>query len=212
MTLDGKIASYSGDSKWITGETARSYVHQLRNTHDAIMAGIGTVLKDDPLLNTRLEGADSKDPVRVIIDGRLRLPLDSKIARTDTQQRTMVFCSADADAGIRSQLENLELEIISLDCDPDVIPLEVVLKILGEKTLCSLLVEGGGEINGYLFNQNLIDKLYWFIAPKIIGGRQGATPIGGKGIEFMNDARELKSIQIHQLGADLLITGYLREW
>lgn len=212
MTLDGKIASFSGDSRWVTGEAARRYVHQLRNTYDAIMAGIGTVLKDDPLLNTRLEGADIRDPVRVIIDGRLNLPFDSQIARTAHKQETLVFCSAAADSVNRRQLEDMQVEIITLDCDPDLIPLQEVLERLGDRGLCSVLVEGGGEINAYLLEHDLIDKVYWFIAPKMIGGRQAPTPIGGQGIELMKDARQLKSIQIQPYAPDLLLTGYFKEW
>ena len=212
MTLDGKIAACSGDSRWITSEAARKYVHHLRNTFDAIMVGIGTVLKDDPMLNTRLEEPDSRNPVRIIIDGRLKLSPDSNIARTGSQQRTIVFCSFSADMDKRTILKSLGLEVISLDCDPDLVPLETVIKVLGEMGLCSLLVEGGGEINAYLFEHGLIDKAYWFIAPKIIGGRLAPSPIGGQGIEFMKDARELKSMQIQRFAQDILITGYFKEW
>ncbi|MDD3364712.1 MAG: bifunctional diaminohydroxyphosphoribosylaminopyrimidine deaminase/5-amino-6-(5-phosphoribosylamino)uracil reductase RibD [Syntrophomonas sp.] len=212
MTLDGKIASYSGDSKWITGEDARHYVHQLRNIYDAIMVGIGTVLKDDPFLNTRLEIADMRNPVRIIIDSNLDLPPTSNIARSSHEQRTLVFCSSNSDSQRREPLEALGVELISLDIDSDLIPLEKVLGILGEMGLCSLLVEGGGEINAYLLEHQLLDKAYWFIAPKIIGGRQAPSPIGGQGIEFMKDALELKSMEIQKFSEDFLLTGYFKEW
>ncbi|MDD4803158.1 MAG: bifunctional diaminohydroxyphosphoribosylaminopyrimidine deaminase/5-amino-6-(5-phosphoribosylamino)uracil reductase RibD [Syntrophomonas sp.] len=212
MTLDGKIAAASGDSKWITGEDSRHYVHQLRDIYDAIMVGIGTVLKDDPRLNTRLETADRKNPVRVIIDSHLDLPLTSNIARTCHEQRTLVFCSRTSDAKRKSELQSQGAEIIDLDMETNLVPLEKVLPILGKLGICSLLVEGGGEINAYLLENELIDKAYWFISPKIIGGRQSLSPIGGKGIEYMQDARELKSIQIHSFANDFLLTGYFKEW
>ena len=212
MTLDGKIAANSGDSKWITGETARHYVHQLRNVYDAILVGIGTVLKDDPLLNTRLDIEGVRDPVRIIIDTNLELPLGSNIARTANQQRTLVFCCDQADGMKRAQLESLGLEVIDITSESGLIPLERVLEILGRLGLCSLLVEGGGEINGYLLEHRLVDKLYWFIAPKIVGGRKAPSPIGGQGVDYMQDVLVLKSIEMQNFAEDILITGYIKEW
>jgi diaminohydroxyphosphoribosylaminopyrimidine deaminase/5-amino-6-(5-phosphoribosylamino)uracil reductase len=212
MTLDGKIASCRGDSKWITGEDSRHYVHQLRNVYDAIMVGIGTVLKDNPFLNTRLEIENIRNPVRIIIDSHLDLPPASNIARSSHEQRTLVFCSNSSDAKKRKQLEALGLELISLEMDSELIPLEKVLVILSEMGLCSLLVEGGGEINAYLLQHQLIDKVHWFIAPKIIGGREAPSPIGGQGIELMKDALEINSIEIQKFSEDFLLTGYFKEW
>lgn len=212
MTLDGKIASYSGDSKWVTGESARQQVHQLRNIYDGIMVGIGTVLKDDPLLNTRLPGGDRRDPIRVIIDGHLQLPLSGKIARTAERQRTLVFCSNQADPRTQLKLERMGLHVIRLDCHPDTVPLETVLDLLGRMDICSLLVEGGGEVNGYLLERDLVDRVYWFIAPKIIGGREAPSPIGGQGRALMQEAVELKSVEMQTFGPDIMITGYIKEW
>jgi len=212
MSLDGKIATVSGDSRWISGEESRLYVHQLRNVYDAIMVGIGTVLKDDPLLNTRLPFTDTRDPVRVIIDTWLDLPPDSNVARTSREQRTLVFCSEKAGIDRREELENLGVEIMPIVNDSELIPLEIVLAILGEMGICSLMVEGGGEINGYLMQKHLVDKVYWFIAPKIIGGRQAPSPVGGTGINLMKEAQELKSVEMSKLGNDCLLIGYLKEW
>ncbi|MEQ8202031.1 MAG: bifunctional diaminohydroxyphosphoribosylaminopyrimidine deaminase/5-amino-6-(5-phosphoribosylamino)uracil reductase RibD, partial [Syntrophomonadaceae bacterium] len=212
MTLDGKIAAYSGDSKWVTGDSARQQVHQLRNIHDGILVGIGTVLKDDPRLNTRLEGQDLQDPVRIIIDGRLQLPLDGNIARTAERQRTLVFGSNQAEPRTQLKLERMGLHVISLDCPPDTVPLEKVLEILGRMEICSVLVEGGAEINGYLLEHNLVDKVYWFIAPKLIGGRGAPTPVGGQGQPLMQEAWELKSVEMQTFGSDYMVTGYLKEW
>lgn len=205
MTLDGKIASYTGDSRWITGEESRKYVHDLRNTYDAIMVGIGTVLADDPQLNTRLEAQDIRDPLRVIIDGNLDLPLESKIAASSRKQATIVFCSMNADESKARNLEALGMEIIRMETYGNNVPLTEVLKILAGRRVTSILVEGGAEINASLFNSDLVDKVYSFIAPKIIGGRSAPTPVAGDGQPFMREARELITTEIKRFDNDVLI-------
>ncbi|MEA4925992.1 MAG: bifunctional diaminohydroxyphosphoribosylaminopyrimidine deaminase/5-amino-6-(5-phosphoribosylamino)uracil reductase RibD [Syntrophomonadaceae bacterium] len=212
MSLDGKIATYNGDSKWVTSDTARHYVHKLRNIYDGIMVGIGTVLKDDPRLNTRLDEANLRDPIRIIIDGNLDLPLESNIGRTAEEQPTMVFCSESADLNRKLELESRGIEIHSLKCDPECIPLVRVIEKLGEFKIYSLLIEGGGEINASLLEEGLVDKVYWFVAPKIIGGRTAPSPVGGQGIEQMQDALTLTSVEVRRLAEDVLITGYIKEW
>ncbi len=212
MTLDGKIAAYSGDSKWITGDDARQYVHKLRNVYDAILVGIGTVLKDDPMLNTRLETENIRNPIRIIIDGDLEISPASNIGKTANQQRSLVFCSDRADSAKMLQLESMGIEIYGLNCDPDLIPLEEVIALLGKMGICSLLIEGGGQINAYLLEHRLIDKVYWFVAPKIIGGRLAPSPISGQGIEHMRDALTLTSVDLMRFTNDILITGYFKEW
>jgi len=209
MTLDGKIATSIGDSRWISGEASRQYVHQLRNVYDAIMVGIGTVLKDDPMLNTRLEEQDCRNPVRIIIDTNLDLPQSSNIVKTATRQKTIVFCGQQADYSRQEFLGEAGLTIIQLPTDEEKLPLEEVLRVLGEMEIMTLLVEGGGEINGYLIEKDLIDKVYWFIAPKIVGGREAPTPVGGRGIQQLKDALLLKSMEIQRFDEDILITGYL---
>jgi riboflavin biosynthesis protein RibD len=212
MTLDGKIATRSGDSKWITTETSRKYVHKLRNVYEAIMVGIGTVLKDDPRLNTRLDEEDTRNPIRIIIDGHLDLPLESNICKTADQQKTLVFCAESADITRSRELHNRGIEVFSLSCDPDHIPLAAVISKLGELQICSLLVEGGGEINASLLAEKLVDKVYWFIAPKIAGGLTAPSPVGGQGIVKMNEALALTSLDLQKFGDDILITGYIEEW
>jgi len=210
MTLDGKIAAASGDSRWITGETSRQVVHQLRNTYDAIMVGIGTVLSDDPRLNTRLEGEDKRDPIRIIVDGHLDLQADSQIARTACEQATIILTSAIKERGRAEKLEKLGIKIIELGGDPNQVPVEKALPILGGMKICSILIEGGAALNAYLLEQKLIDKVYWFIAPKLIGGKTAPTPVAGSGIPLMKDAVNLADVEYQQLDSDLLITGYTR--
>ncbi len=209
MTLDGKIATSTGDSRWISSAASRQCVHQLRNSCDAIMVGIGTVLKDDPMLNTRLDEPDTRDPIRIIIDSRLDLPEQSKIVRSAKKQRTIVFCHRQARRDRAEMLEQNGIEVIPLAGSGERICLEEVFKLLGEMGIMSLLVEGGGEINGYLVEKGLIDKIYCFIAPKLVGGREAPTPAGGKGIPLLKDALPVKSMEISRWGDDILITGYL---
>lgn len=208
MTLDGKIACASGDSKWITNEESRAYVHQLRNTYEAIMVGIGTVLKDDPRLNTRLDVEDLRDPIRVIIDTHLELPVESHIVQSASEQRTIVYCSNRVDQQPIQLLESKGIEVIAINDENGFLPLAEVFKSLYEFGICSLLVEGGGEVNGYLVQHQLVDKLYWFVAPKILGGRESLSPVGGAGIQQMKDAYLLNQIEIQRFGEDVLFTAY----
>ena len=211
MTLDGKIASNSGDSRWITAEDSRAYVHQLRGTYDAILVGIGTVLKDDPMLNVRLENSDYNDPIRIIIDSHLEIPLYSQIVTTSRQQRSIIFCTKDADQNRQARLEEAGCEVQRINsCDGKLV-LEEALDLLGEMKLCSLLVEGGGTINAALLEKGLTDKVYWFIAPKIIGGQDAPTPVEGRGFDFMKEALELESMELSKFSRDILITGYIKK-
>jgi len=209
MTLDGKIATYTGDSRWVTGEDSRRFVHQLRNVYDAILVGIGTVIKDDPLLNTRLEVEGRRDPVRVILDEKLQLPLDSQIAASAAQQSTLVFTSNQASEERAALLEDRGIKVIAIDSDGDKLPLDAVLKALGKREIMSLLVEGGGQVNASFLKAGLVDKVYWFIAPKLCGGNRAPSPVGGRGVARMAEAVRLTSYNIDRFQEDILITGYL---
>ncbi len=209
MTLDGKIATGSGDSRWVTGAAARKYVHHLRNTYDAILVGIGTVLADNPQLNTRLDQELTRDPIRIVIDSNLDLPLDSVIACSSREQPTIIFCGMHIDDHKAQDLALLGIEIIKLELEDDQVPLSTAMSILAHREISSVLVEGGGEINASFINQGLVDKLYWFIAPKIVGGRGGPSPVGGNGCQFMNEAVQLTISKVQSFGKDILITAIL---
>lgn len=211
MTLDGKIASRTGDSKWITSETARLWVHQLRDQMDGIMVGIGTVKADDPRLNTRLTDRQGRDPIRLILDGNLDLPLNSSIAASSRLQTTLVFASRGADRNRAKEMEQLGIEVIMVDGKPDKLDLEQVLRVAAHRKICSILVEGGGTVNSSLLEKGLVDKLHWFIAHKIIGGRMAASPVEGHGLTAMADAIELEGISHEFMGPDLLISGYIKK-
>ncbi len=211
MTLDGKIATASGDSRWVSGEESRQLVHRMRNTYDAIMVGIGTVLKDDPLLNTRLDDEHGRDPVRVIIDSRLELPMESQIMRTSQQQQTLLFCCSQVETDRISRLEQAGIKVIQLPTTEETLPLAEVLDELGRREICSVLVEGGAEINASLLENDLVDKIHLFIAPKIVGGRTSPSPVGGLGVELMKNAIPVRSLKTDFYGQDILLTGYLND-
>lgn len=208
MSLDGKIATRSGHSQWITNESSRKYVHQLRNIYDAVLVGTGTVIKDNPRLNTRLDDEKKRDPIRIIIDGNLDISVDSNIVQTSLEQRTIVFTSAVSPNRKADILQKFGMEIIRMDEKPEQLPIKNILEILGQMEICSLLIEGGGEINGYMLENDLVDKVHWFVAPKIIGGRNAPSPVGGMGVNVMEQARELKDMEITKFGQDIMITGY----
>jgi len=209
MTLDGKIATRTGDSRWITNEESRAFVHQLRNIYDAILVGIGTIMKDDPHLNTRLPLEDVRDPVRLILDPRLEIRTDSRIMQTARQQRTIFYCGPDAAARRGNALQDLGAEVVAIGNDGDIIPLEAVLRDVAGRGLMSVLLEGGSRINGHALDNNLVDKVYWFIAPRICGGEGAVSPVGGVGIEMMSQARALQDVTVKIFAGDLLIEGYL---
>ncbi|TCS81067.1 bifunctional diaminohydroxyphosphoribosylaminopyrimidine deaminase/5-amino-6-(5-phosphoribosylamino)uracil reductase RibD [Tepidibacillus fermentans] len=205
MTLDGKIATFTGNSQWITGEKARRYVHQLRHEHDAIMVGIGTVLKDNPSLTVRMEQLGIQ-PIRVVIDTTLKIPMDSKLI-LDQQAPTWIFTTEQASEEKVEKLKDMGIKVVQTKGDKDV-PLKEVLHYLGRNQITSVLVEGGSSLVGRLFDERLIDKYIAFIAPKLIGGSSSLTSIGGKGIENMSDAVQLIDITIERYENDICITGY----
>lgn len=208
MTLDGKIATVTGDSRWITSPPARHYVHRLRDRYDGVVVGIGTVLADNPLLNTRLPEGKGRDPVRIIVDGSLALPVTSQIVQTSHQQRTLVFASLAADAEREEALIRKGVEVVRLDGDARRLNLKQMMEYLVRQGLNSLLVEGGAGLNASLVEQRLVHKVYWFVAPKMIGGDKAPGPVGGTGIAQMAEALMLKDSRIEQVGPDFLITAY----
>jgi diaminohydroxyphosphoribosylaminopyrimidine deaminase/5-amino-6-(5-phosphoribosylamino)uracil reductase len=206
MSLDGKIATVTGESKWITGPEARRYVHELRDSCDAILAGIGTVLKDDPSLTTRLpEGG--RDPVRVILDSRARTPLTARVLTQESTAPTLIAVTEMAPGERVAALREAGAEV--LVCGPGpAVDLGLLLSALGEREITSLLVEGGSTVNASFLLQGLVDKIVWFIAPLIIGGHGAISPVGGTGIRHLARAIRLKEMNLRQFGSDLCIEAY----
>ncbi len=203
MTADGKIATATGESKWITGEDARLEVQKMRHKYMAIMAGTGTVLADDPMLNVRIEGL--KSPVRVICDSRLRIPLDCNIVKTARDIRTIV-AFADGDPEKEKMLSAAGVELWKLPGADGRVNLPELMKKLGESGIDSVFVEGGGILNDTLRAMALVDRVECFVAPKIFGGRDAKSPVEGAGIEIIGDALELILEDVREIGGDVLLT------
>lgn len=208
-TFDGKTASRSGDSKWITSEEARSYVHQLRHQHQAIMVGIGTVLADDPLLTTRLP-VPGINPIRIVVDSQLRIPETAKLLDTSHHVETIILTTASAPEAKRSRLESNGVTVIEAGSGSQV-DLAISMKYLGEREIGSVLLEGGGTLNGAMLEAQLIDKCYLFIAPKLIGGQVvGRGSFEWAGRDRMEDAVSLSRMRVEQFGDDFCLIGYPR--
>lgn len=206
MTLDGKIASATGDSKWITGEKAREHVHYLRKKYSAILVGVDTVLADDPMLNCRSD--QGVDPIRIICDSNLRIPLDSQIVQTATAIPTIVAYAGTVDRKKVEEISSTGVELMKCG-DAEMVSLRILRDKLGERKIDSVLVEGGGTIHGSLLTEGIVNRVYAYIAPKLVGGGNAKSPVGGCGIEKMADAKELQNVEILTFDQDICIKGDL---
>lgn len=214
MTMDGKIATKTGESKWISGEKSREHAHSLRNKYTCIMAGIGTVLADDPMLNCRIAGG--RNPVRVICDSSLKIPLESNIVKTAKDIPTIVACTriatvdskenADINTCTRADkiaaLQKAGIEVFTTDGDK--VDLKALMTHLAEKKLDSVLIEGGGEINFSALNAGIVNKVYAYIAPQCFGG-SAKSPVGGTGIEKICDSFKFKVTDTKMIDGDVLV-------
>ena len=204
-TLDGKVATQNGESKWITGEASRRLVHQLRNQVDGILVGIGTVLKDDPMLTARTKGG--RDPYRIILDSRLRIPEKAKVI-DQNPEKTILAITELAPKDRMERFEKRGVRVLALDSMDGKVNLRSLLSRLGEMEMLSLLVEGGSEVNGSFLNEGLIDKVLLFLAPKFLGGSQSPGIFGGKGMARLEEALSLNQLKIKKVGEDILLEGY----
>ena len=207
MSLDGKIATRTGDSRWVSGEESRRYAQGMRAVSDAIMAGINTVLADDPQLTARDENERALDrqPLRVIIDSRGRMPGDARLL--SEPGRTLVAV-ANVDDAARDRLTDMGVDVESAPGEDGSVDLAELLCRLGQRDVTSVLVEGGGILLGSLFDDGLVDKVVAWVAPTIIGGRDAPTAVGGVGAEKMADALRLERVEVIQMGLDVAIIGY----
>lgn len=209
MTLDGKIATKDGISRWISGEKSRNFVHSLRAMSDGIMVGINTVLKDNPLLTVRPNGEEKiKDPVRVVVDSKGRIPLNSRIVQSAKKIRTILATTEQAPVDKLDALNSCGIEIVTLPSRNNQVDLSSLMRELGKREISILLVEGGGTLNYSLLEENLIDKVYFFIAPLLFGGESAPTPFEGSGIADLSDSWQVEDLEMKQLDSDLLIIGY----
>jgi diaminohydroxyphosphoribosylaminopyrimidine deaminase/5-amino-6-(5-phosphoribosylamino)uracil reductase len=198
MTLDGKIATRTGDSRWVSGDRARGWVRSLRDDYQAILVGANTAVRDDPGLR-----GGRRDPIRIVLDSNARLPLESQLVRTARERRTVIAVTDSAPSARLRQLERAGVQVIRLET-PD---LRVVFEELARSGIHSILVEGGGEVHASLFESGLADEVLVVVAPKIAGGRDAVTPVEGEGLSKMAEALRLKNITVERLGQDVLIRG-----
>lgn len=207
MTLDGKIATAGGDGTHVTGGEAHIFSHYLRKTNDAILVGINTVLADDPELTTRL--VKGKNPIRIILDSKLRIPLTAQVLQGGAP--TIVVTGPDADATKVQMLSDLpDVEVLTVPVQDGKLNLVELMKILGERKIISVLVEGGSAVLGSFVDAKLADRVYAFIAPKIVGGKAGLTPIGGTGLASMVPGFAVDVDLQKNLGPDFLISGTIK--
>lgn len=210
MSLDGKIATRTGDSKWISGEESRKVAHELRGRMDAILVGIGTVLADDPLLTARPTGP--RTPLRIVLDSRARTPLTAQLLRTLDQGPVLIAVAESNEAESNARQRALS------DAGAEVLPLtqaqagrgvclKSLLAALGRRRLTNLLVEGGGNVHGAFFDAGLVDEVHAFIAPKIIGGDGALSPLLGRGRETVPQLASLSELQSRALGEDAYVSG-----
>ncbi|GKS11877.1 riboflavin biosynthesis protein RibD [Paenibacillus chitinolyticus] len=206
-TLDGKIAAKTGDSKWITGAPARELVHAMRHRHAAIMVGIGTVLADDPELTTRLS-VPALHPLRIVVDSQLRTPLSARVLRQQDERPTLILTTAGADPAKREALEALGAEVLACGSGPHV-DLPLAMRLLGEREVPSVLLEGGGRLSGAMLENRLVDKAVLFFAPKWIGGGPEAPDNAAfAGFGRMSEAIRLARMTVETVGEDVCLTGY----
>lgn len=221
MTLDGKIATHTGSSQWITGDRARGYVHRLRAQAGAILCGVGTVLADDPLLTARIpvlpdfpEGLP-RQPLRIVLDPSLRTPTRSRLVQTAREYPTLIAVSDDVSEEAAKNMQHYEVEIFRLPTDTEYntesikkpLDLTKLLAELGRREIISVMVEGGGQTHAAFLSRQLAHRVEWFIAPKLVGGQNAPTPLEGMGVPRMQNAVQINDVQHRRFGADLLIEG-----
>ena len=206
MTLDGKIASCTGDSRWVTGEAARAHVHATRNRLTGITVGIGTVLADDPLLTCRMEGG--RNPVRIVCDSRARTPLDSRLIRTAREVPTLIAVTEQNERAAALQAAGAEILLCRADGAGHV-DLNDLMAQLGAREIDGVLLEGGASLAFAALRAGIVQRVQAYIAPKLLGGAEAKTPLGGAGIAKMADAVRLHNLTVTRLGEDLLLEGDL---
>ncbi len=206
MTLDGRIATWSGDSRWISGEASRALVHELRAASDAILVGVGTVLRDDPALTARAAGS-TRTPRRIVLDSTLRIPLDARVLAQDGT-RVLVATTTRARAEARRALEARGAEVLVFDGPDGRVDPGGLLRDLGRRGVLSLLVEGGSAVHGAFMDAGLVDKVLVFVGPQIVGG-PAPGPVGGTGVEAIARARRLVRAAVRQVDQDVVIEGYV---
>lgn len=209
MTLDGKIATQKGESKWISNSKSREYVHKLRSIVDAVMVGIGTVIKDDPCLTVRGIKNNAKNPKRIILDTHLKISLNSNVLK-DGASNTIIATSRSADEKKIKTLKDMGVSILKIKAKNGSIDLRYLINKLGKMKITSIMIEGGQKLLTSAIESNIADKIICFVSPIIIGGACAPSPIAGKGVEIIDKAIKLKDVTISQFENNLMIEGYIK--
>lgn len=209
-SLDGKTATCKGDSRWISNEFSRNMVHQLRNQVDGIMVGIETVIKDDPLLTTRLKKGKGKDPIRIIVDTHLRISSQAKVFNPDSEAKTIVAVGEPLQKNNVGMIEEAGGIILPVKTENNQIDLAALMAALGKMEITSVMIEGGARINASALRDKIIDKILIFFSPRIIGGSEASGIFGGEGIASLKESTALRNLHVRRLRGDFLMEGYLK--
>lgn len=210
-TLDGRIATKTGDSRWVTGALARERVHHLRHALDAIMVGVGTIKADDPQLTTRLGGATGIDPIRFVIDTQLSTPENATVIKQHSKAPTYLVCGETAPLERRNRLADAGAQLLEAPLHNGRIDLTALMPLLGRMGVTSLMIEGGAQMADSALRAEIVDKVVFFYAPKILGGSDGMPMLNGKGPELMKEALPVQEIKVECVGEDIMIQGYRRK-
>jgi len=208
QSLDGKIATSAGRSKWITAEVSRRLVHRLRSSADAVLVGVNTIIKDNPILNVRHNG-NKKQPLRIVLDSRLVTPAKSRVI-TDKSCRTVIATTEKAFDKDGDKLRKGNVDVVPFKSKKDMVCVDALLKYLARRGVSHLLVEGGGTVIANFLKYRLVDEMFIFISAKIIGGRDAVTSVEGEGVKHLKDAVRLRDIEIKRLREDILIRGHVQ--
>jgi diaminohydroxyphosphoribosylaminopyrimidine deaminase/5-amino-6-(5-phosphoribosylamino)uracil reductase len=211
MTLDGKVATRGGDSKWISGEESRRMAHHWRAECDAVAVGIGTALADDPQLTARVEGV-ARQPRRIVFDSLARLPMDSKLVRAARRIPLTVVVSRAAPRTATDALETHGVDVIVATGEHEPARVRSALDQLGAADVSSILLEGGPHLAGAFLDAGEVDEVRLFLAPMILGGRTARDPLEGEGVELIADAARALTLECERVGEDLLVSARMREW
>ncbi len=208
-TLDGRIATRTGDARWVTGPEARALVHRLRHAMDGIMVGVGTVTADDPELTARPEAGRGVDPTRIILDSHLRMPETARMLQQVSAAETWVVCGPQANESDSKRLKDQGARVLEAPLDGGRIDLNALMRILGARGVTSLLIEGGAQVAASALKAGIVDKILIFYAPKILGGDDGVPLFRGPGPDRMGQSLPLRDVEVARVGQDILVSGYL---
>jgi diaminohydroxyphosphoribosylaminopyrimidine deaminase/5-amino-6-(5-phosphoribosylamino)uracil reductase len=208
MTLDGKISTFTGDSKWITNEKSRAFTHELRHRYAAIMVGVNTIIQDNPQLTDRSSKIPKKNPVRIVVDSIGRTPIKSEVLNTRVA-KTIVAVTKLASKSFVKNIKDMGVDVIVCPENESRVDLSYLIQKIGEMKLDSILLEGGSTLNFSAFREGIVDKVYAFISPKLVGGKNALTPVGGAGFEKIADAITLNIHAVKRFDEDIMVEAYI---